>query len=281
MKKPDIFAYLDSFQFLHDYYAYRKLSSEQFSYESWNEQIGFTNRSFLRLAILGKKKVSDHLLQLLSNAMFETKNEKEYFYCLVKYTQSSSQKDRQMFGQKMLQFVRIESKQNYIQDKPEILVAANLPRLLTLLTFKDIYPTSANYARLLGISLEKTEEYLSILENAQLAKSAFVENEKTWQGVSENFDIAGSRGSEWMMNFHRESLLDAINAFYQPKEQRAYRSFFFPMNQSEFEEFNSAYEEFLSAQRIRLNANSLAGRKLYQVNHNIHVIAEDKKEVAL
>ncbi|MBO9668017.1 MAG: DUF4423 domain-containing protein [Bdellovibrio sp.] len=61
--KPVVFEYLDAYQYLQDYYAFRKKLDAGFSYESWAVELNFNSRSFLRMMIYGKKKLTDKVVE--------------------------------------------------------------------------------------------------------------------------------------------------------------------------------------------------------------------------
>ncbi|MES2802189.1 MAG: TIGR02147 family protein [Bdellovibrionota bacterium] len=274
MNKPIVFEYLDATSFLSDYYKYRKSLSERFSYEIWADELGISSRSFLRLVVLGKKKISDSYIVKLSEHLFSEKKQKEYFFHLVKYTQKTSLQERQIHSQKMITLIKTDRKELIVKNNSDFLSSPNLPRLLVLLTFKDIHPVVSTFARLMSLPPDQIEDYLHVLERNQLARSEMIDGEKHWFCISEFFSVPDEAGSEFLINFHRASLQEAMAAFSRPKDQRRYESVILPLNATEYDQFNEDFANFLSEQRTKFSANHLDGRGLYQMNYNIYLTTD-------
>ena len=274
MNKPVVFEYLDATYFLSDYYKYRKSLSKKFSYEIWADELSIPSRSFLRLVVLGKKKISDNYIIKLSDHLFSDKNQRDYFFHLVKYTQKTSSQERQIHSQKMISLIKSQRKELIVKNPSEFLSSPNLPRLLVLLTFKDIHPVVSTYARLMSLPPEQIERYLRVLERNQLARSEIIDGETHWFCISEFFSVPDEAGSEFLIHFHRASLQEAMAAFNQPKTQRRYESLILPLNTTEYNQFNEDFANFLSEQRTKFSANHLVGRGLYQMNYNIYLTTD-------
>src|SRR5437868_6446470 len=137
-QNPDVFAYLDVLSYLQDYYAFRKSTDKDFSYEKWSDELGFNSRSFLRMIVIGKKKVTPKFIESFSEKRFSSKAETDYFEYLVKYTQSKTAKDRQAYGQKLIQLLKGYQKPDLVEDYTGFISKSLLPRLFALLSFQDV-----------------------------------------------------------------------------------------------------------------------------------------------
>lgn len=275
VKKPSVFDFLDLNSYLSEYYTYRKSLGSRFSYESWAQELDLRNKSFLRLVTIGKKKISPNLQQKLSEKMFDQPDESEYFYYLVKYSYASSQKDRADFGKKLMTLLKVKTtKENIIENYNDFLSNPWLPRLLTLLTFKDIQPTLTILAKILDKPADLVEEMLNKLNSIGLATSAFVNGELHWQSLGDAFKVPDKLGNEVLLNYHKECLDDAIRAFAAPQELRRYRSLILPMSEEQLKEFYSYLDAFSAEQIHRFSSDSLSGKRLFQANFNIHKVTE-------
>jgi uncharacterized protein (TIGR02147 family) len=99
----DIFEYTDFRAYLKDYYLEKKEKNPRFSYETWTQKVGFTNRGFLYSVLHGSKKLSKLHCHKLSQALKHTKTEAQYFECIVFYTQEENQENRTVFLQQAFQ----------------------------------------------------------------------------------------------------------------------------------------------------------------------------------
>lgn len=80
------------------------------------------------------------------------------------------------------------------------------------------------------------------------------------------------------MKFHELSLQQAIQAFHQPAKVRKYRSLLLPLTEEELGELYILLDDFASHQLTRFNAESFKGRRLFQMNINIHPVTKEVTE---
>lgn len=278
-KLPNLFNYLDAVFYLQDYYKARKEMAKGFSYETWSYELNIKSRAFIRLILLGKKKISPKFVEAFCDQAFSTKAEQEYFHCLVNYSQANTQKDKQLFGARLAQIQRRTIQQKHIEDFSSFVSSPQLPRLLTLLSFKDIIPTTENLRKFMGLSLEEIEKSLKHLAELGLAESKKQGDEIFWQSKNEKFKVKDSKGSMDLLKFHEKSLQDAIAAFHLPKELRRYKSLLLPLSEEELKSFNDNMDEFATEQFNRFSGDHYEGRRLFQINMNIHPVAKSTEEI--
>jgi len=281
-RSPVVFEYLDVLFFLQDYYKFRKAEESSFSYESWSHELEMNSRSFLRLMVIGKKKVSTNFVQSFSRLNFFTKSEEDYFELLVKYSQASNQKDKQAFGSNLLQILRKNTQQNDIPDFSDFVSSPLMPRLFTLLSFKDLNMVTRTLAELLDLPETDVLASLHKLQELELVTSEKVEDEIHWSSHSKKFKVQDKKGSVDLMKFHKQSLLEAIDAFHLPHELRRYKSLLLPMSPDELKLFYDAMDTFASEQFVRFSGDQYNGRRLFQINLNVHPVTKPlEKQTAL
>lgn len=271
---PNVYDYLDITFYLQDYYKFRKSKNKSFSYESWSQELQINSRSFLRLVVIGKKKVSNSFIETFSRLNFATKNEEEYFEYLVKYSRASTQKEKQAFGKELVHILKKNTKQKEISDFSDFVSSPTLPRLLTLLSFKDLDSTPTSLSILLGIPQTEIERALNKLETLNLATKIEKNEQIHWISLNSKFKVPDNKGSFDLMKFHRQSLLEAIEAFNLPKETRRYKSLLLPLSEEELKHFNEAMDSFASEQFVRFSGDQFNGRRLFQINLNLHPVTE-------
>jgi uncharacterized protein (TIGR02147 family) len=275
---PSVFEYLDVISYLQDYYKWRKATSKDFSYEFWSMELEFSSRSYIRMMIMGKKKVSTKFVETFSKRNFDDQNAEEYFYYLVQYSQAGSQKVKKDLGARLIKILKLRSQQTIIEPQGDFLSTPLLPRLYTLLGFKDITPTTVNLARLMGLSDEQTATFLKQLVSLELAQHSVVDGAEHWVALHDKFKIPDNKGNMNLMKFHERSLLDAIDAFEQPKHLRKYKSLLLPLTESELTELYTLLDDFATENITRYSPSSYQDRRLFQLNFNIHPVAESAEK---
>jgi len=281
IKKPVLFDYLHAATYLHDYFNYRKKLAPDFSYEKWSQELGFQSRSYLRMIILQKKRITPNFISSFSEKCLFSPTEKEFFYFLVQYSQAKTSHDRQVFGKKIIQIIQTLTGQKEIENYFEFLSDPFLPKLLTLLSFEDITPTAERLSLILDCNKETTLKSLKKLEDLGLAQAFEIEGECHWKTKNKNFKVADKFGDIAMKVFHENSFQEAIKSFHKPKELRRFRSLLLPMNAEEKEEFLKLVEQFAAELVTRFRSDQYLSRQLFQVNINFFPVAEPVKEIEL
>lgn len=277
-KQPDVFGYLSIIKFLQDYYHYRKALNQGFSYEVWAAELGFHSRSYLRMVLIGKKRVSESFIERFITAQDWSSAESSYFSNLAKYNQSTLTSEKQLYGNKLIQILKSCSNRKIVKDAIEFLSKPLYARLLVMLSFEDIAPTSQTFAKLLGETTESITVALETLQSLKLATCKPVDNEIHWHTHQSNFDVPDSIGSVPLMHFHKSSLQDSIEAFDQPRELRRFKSLLLPLSPEEMLIFHEMTDEFIAQLSARFQANNYSSRRLFQVNFNVFSVAEPRDD---
>lgn len=269
--KPQVFDYLDAYQYLQDYYTFRKKIDAGFSYEAWASELNFNSRSFLRMMIQGKKKLTEKIVSALAQNSFATKDEQDYFFCLVKYTQAPALKERQIFGQKLVQILKHQSSAQVVSESEDFISNPLMPRLLSLFSYDDIAKNSASFSGVLGVSEEQVVRALEVLHNLSLIEQP---QKDVWVSKVIAFRVPDNKGSLNLRKFHEKSLEEALKAFDMPKEVRRYKSLLLPMTTEDYQTFNQMLDDFAKEQMARHNPKTYSGRRLFQLNFNIYPVSE-------
>ncbi|WP_413560558.1 TIGR02147 family protein [Bdellovibrio sp. HCB209] len=275
---PVIFDFLDIQFYLQAYYQFRKSQDKQFSYDSWSQELGINSRSFLRLMVIGKKKVSARFIDSFCLLTLKDPSQEEYFRYLVKYSQAASQKDKQAFGASLVQILKVNTQQKTIPEFESFVSTPLKPRLLTLLSFSDIDHSSQTLAQLFNIKESEIQKALHEMQEAGLIESDSVDGQKRWKSANKKFKVQDKKGSEDLAKFHKQSLLDAIAAISLPLEVRTYKSLILPMSPEELALFTQAMNTFSSEQFAKFSSDEYAGRRLFQINLNVHPVTEPLRE---
>jgi uncharacterized protein (TIGR02147 family) len=100
---PNIFEYTDFRAYLQQCYEEKKKKNPRFSYQSFTQQVGFSNRGFLFNVLRGSKRLSKSHCYKLSKALRHTKEEAEYFDNIVAFALAKTDEERSFYYEQALQ----------------------------------------------------------------------------------------------------------------------------------------------------------------------------------
>ncbi len=141
-----IYAYINSRQFLKDYYEERKKAQPSFSYQYFANKAGFKSKSFIFKVITGQKTLSKTAVFALAQAMELKKHETEYFEAIVNFTQAKSTKEREFYFNHIQSFSKNKPATQLRRDQFDYFSKWYLPairEIVTYLDFKDDFEVLA------------------------------------------------------------------------------------------------------------------------------------------
>lgn len=275
MSKPNLFIYQNVFLFLQDYYNYRRQKDKLFSYQVWNKELKFTNRSYLRLVTFGKRPVSEKLCSLFVEYFSFSTQETGFFTALVHFTQCKDAEQRKLFAKQLLSYSQVGESVLETQKHFDFLSNPILPKLQTLLSFEDIHKTVTTLAQLLDASEEEVSQNLIALENIDLVSRTTDKSGQTlWQSLHKAWKVPESARALGHQEFFRNSLKEAEQAIQLPFSDRRFRSLFWAMNEKEFDAFLKDFETFVREQMNKHNVDHLNDRRLFQMNFNFFSVSK-------
>ena len=98
---PNVFEYTDYRKYLADWFVEKKKTQTAFSYTSFAQKAGFSDRGFFHNVIHGKRSLTKESLVKVSQAIGHSKAEGEYFENLVFFNKAADLKDRNYFYEKL------------------------------------------------------------------------------------------------------------------------------------------------------------------------------------
>lgn len=263
--KPEVKKYLNVFQFLQDFYMYRKNQDPQFSYDSWAKELGVNDKSYVRLVTLGKRPINEKMAEAFLKCLALSSDDQKYFSLLVQYTQSKTREHKDLFGKKLVALLKSELDQLEIAAHYDFLSNPLLPRLQVFISFKDIDHSAKNLAWLLGTTEDEIQKGLNTLQEL-----GFIERQDNdYRPLKKSFKVPDGFGDMGLEAFYNENLDAAKAAIQLPKNERRFKSLFLPLNESEFDSFLNGLQEFVNEQLFKFNPDEYADRRLYQVHFNI------------
>lgn len=272
--RPLLKKYLCVYQYLQDFYHFKKNENRNFSYAAWASQLGVRNKAYLRSMVLGERPLGADVVNSMTSYLGLKGDEAEYFKVLTFYSQAKSPAEKEILGDRLVSLVREDFQQENLNVTTEFLSHPLLPKLHSLLSFKDIDKSGLSLAAHLGVTLKEIEEGLLRLRQLGLLK-----DEESGPTVSTpNFKVSDKFKDEGMKAFYENIFDGAKSAIALSAETRRFRSLFFAMNESETLELNKRLEDFAKEILSRHNFSELADRRLYQFHYNFYPLSQKPLE---
>jgi uncharacterized protein (TIGR02147 family) len=272
--RPNPKKYLNIFQFLQDCYQQRKSQEKDFSYELWARELQASDKSYVRLMVLGKRPLNDKMIAAFAENLNLDASEKEYFTDLTHYTQSKSPEQKKVFGKKLIHSLKDDLQQLDVSAHYEFLSNPLLPRLQVMLSFQDLDQSAQSLSWLLGVPAEEIESGLQTLLKLKLIE----DQAGLLRPLKSSFKVSDHFGDLGLEAFYTQNLEEAQKAMQLPAKERRFKSLFLPLNIPEFDEFLGNLQGFVREQLVRFNPDTYADRKLYQVHMNIIPVSTHNDE---
>lgn len=267
--KPKLKSYLSVHRYLQDLYVHRKALDPDFSYDSWSYELGVKSRSYLRMVVVGKRKLTEKFSEIFCAKMGFEPAETDYFKLVTAYSQLGSHEQRKLLLRKLIELSHADLDRVSVEQHHEFFSSPFLPKLQTLLTFEDIETSSKSLASILELPLAQVEAGLKKLRDMGLAEPSGL----NWRAKNKLLKVPDRFGDSALANFHSESLREASAAQKLPADLRRFRSLLIPLNPAEFAELQAEFEEFVKHTLAKYKADELKGRRLYQMNFNMYPIS--------
>jgi uncharacterized protein (TIGR02147 family) len=266
--------YLNIYQYLQDVYLERKAQDSGFSYEAWAQELRASDKSYIRMMVLGKRPLNAKMTGAFADSLQFEKEDRDFFFALTEYTQSKTQEQKNIFGKKLVSLLRSDLERLEIQAHYDFLSNPLLPRLQVFLGFSDLDQAPKNLAWLLQTTEEEIQGGI-----AKLLELGLIQKEKgLLRPVQKSFKVADHFGDLGLEAFYTHNLEAAKEAIRLPKESRRFKSLLLPLNPEEFEKYLLNLQSFVSEQIYSFNPDELANRTLYQVHFNIIPVSAPSRE---
>lgn len=260
-KTPDLFSCFNPQQYLLAVYNYRKATEDSFSYDTWAQELGMQNRSFLRLIVTGKRSLTPKMTAQICRRLGFDDSQVEFFQLLSESTRAKSATSRQFYEKQILRAMKVKRDHHDLQDYQEFVSDIHLPRVHALLSFTDISKTPENFAKILNLSESETLLKLKALEKFGMAKHTA----DGWEPLNRCFKIS-DHYTRALQEYHKRCLEIAADAMILPKEERRYRSLLLPLNAGDYESFHAELNHLIDRFLVVYDVKALEDRRLYQIH---------------
>lgn len=269
---PRLTSYLSVIDYLNELYRYRKIKDAGFSYERWASELGYNSRSFMKMIVSQKRRMTSDFISAFSAKMEFSLEENQYFSLLVSHVQAKTEQEKELFLNKIFEYRGKMQRTLIVSDADEFLLNPFLTQLQVLLSFLDIKRTPECLASLLKIDAEKCLDLLETLERLGLAQRT--ENSQSWKPAENSFVVPQKPGSAALTAYHNQAALEAIQAQSMAVDLRKFKSILLPLSEKDFKEFYIEIEATLSRLLAKYDKDYFSQCRLYKVNFNAYPVTE-------
>lgn len=261
---PDVRSYLDAVQFLQDVYSYYKDNNPRFSYAFWAKEMGLHSKSYLRFSVLGQRGISAELAQKISVFLNLQGNSQEYFSLLVLFTQCPEPEQKKLLGRRLTQLLRQEIPIDEISLPESVMASPLAVTVRNILSYSDIPRTEHFLSQLLKTPHEELVRMLALLEKENLIRK----QGDHWISTHESIRMTDKSKGE-TKQYHKLSLLKAIESQDMPADIRHFRSVGLAMNSEEYKGYLQELDQFVKSVFAKYDSDELRTRRVYQMNFNV------------
>jgi uncharacterized protein (TIGR02147 family) len=256
-----IFDYMDTCLFLQDYYRQRKEQEPTYSYNKWAGEVGFSNKTLLRLIVQGQRKITPKSKTAFKKFFGFDDLEGDYFDILVEYNQAKDNHHKQALASRLLEINRQKFSQRFIPVGSGILKDPYGPQVMTVVSSSESPISVEEVAEKIGINLTHTEAVLKCLVSADL----IVERREGYTSNQPTFKVADETGSE-LRNYYHHWAQHSIRTMDLGPEKSVFRSVNLMLTPEEYGEVVQEINRISADLIARFKKNSLKGRKLFLLN---------------
>lgn len=205
-----VFEYLDSREFLRDYYAHHKEHEYGFSYRVFARRAGCRSSNFAHLVLQGKRNLSDESALRFADACGLKGTEVEYFADLVAFNQAQSQREKEHCYERLTKHTQFRRVHKLTEAQGTYFSTWYIPAIRELAARGDFPADPAWLSQMLvpSISEAQAKKALKTLTTLGL----LVENAAGKTVRSENLVSSGGPLGHHLVAFHRRMLERASEA---------------------------------------------------------------------
>lgn len=259
--KIQIFDHMDIGTYLQAIYQYRKSENKKFSFATWATEIGFTNKTILRLILQRKRRMTEKSIALLKKNLNLSGAEEEYFAVLVEYSQAKSTQQRKAMGQKLIEMQRLRFSPLEVPTDTGILQDVYGPLVLMAVSSFDKPVSLSQVAKHVPLSLDRLQQIADVLVEAN-----FIEQKnETYQAKQNTFKIGDHFGHAGLKRYYQYWFEKSVHAINLPYNLRRFRSLQVALSAEEFESVVAKLNEFATNLLSQYETNTLDQRSLYLI----------------
>lgn len=269
--KKTIFDYMDIYLFLNEYYRIQKSLSLKFSYTVWSHQIGFKNKTILRLILQKKRTLTANSSDLFKKYFQFNELELQYFEALAAYSQAKTTSQKQAYGSLLIKIQRQNFKQTTMNPDAGLLYDVYSPIILTILSSSDTplkFEEIQNYS---GIESSRLNGILQKLIEMNFAKTDY----KFYTSVNDTFKVPDNFLNKNLKSYYEFWIEQSKKMIELPFELRRFRSLQIALTTEEFNDIVLQINEFANLLLSKVQNNQIQNRSVYLLNTSLFPVNAD------
>lgn len=263
--KPVIFKYTDFREYLKDFYSWKK-SQGYFSHATFAERAGFKSRSFLRLAITGKRNLSSDAIVRFINGLELNKLEAQAFTSLVSFNQAATAESKKYYWESFIQLQPKNEKLERVIDEYKYISEYLHPVLMVLLRQKHIKKDIDTISQILETKREIIEDCLDNLVAlgfiTQLDENTYVASDVIIKTTTNVRSLA-------IQNYHKNLLNKSIESLQLPIDEREFQSNIIALGKEEYDFLRTKVRNFMYEINDMFSKHRKTNEKIYALNLNL------------
>lgn len=274
---PAVYDYIDACLFLQAHYLYRKSMEKGFSYQQWADELGVVSKSYLRFAILKKRKISSDLHERFMQSIFTTDIERDYFTHLVFYSQAETESQKKYFGRQLIKSQRERNRFFEAEFPDEVCLSPLAVMVRNVLSFDDGHLNEKDLCKIFGSdSLEMQLVLSSLRDIGWIELDSAID---VWRASQVNIKVTDLPGSPSLARYHQDSLRIAIaKSESLVSQERSFRSIGIALDEKQYKDLLEEWNQFVQRIFDKNESPVLNGKRMYQVNFNAVPWTEQYKE---
>ncbi|MES2768004.1 MAG: TIGR02147 family protein [Bdellovibrionota bacterium] len=263
--KPSIFKYIDFREYLKEFYTWKK-SQGSFSHATFAERAGFKSRSYLRLALTGKRNLSSDAIVRFIHGLELNKLEAQAFTTLVAFNQATTTDSKKYYWETFIQLQPKNEKLERIIDEYKYISQYIHPVLMVLLRQRHIKKDVDSIANTLEVKKELIQECLKNLVDlgfvTQLGDQTYSASEIIIKTTTHVRSLA-------IQNYHKDVLEKSISALQLPIEEREFQSNIIALGKEEYDFLRTKIRNFMYEINDMFSKHRKTNEKIYALNLNL------------
>ena len=257
-----IFDFLDVIHFLNTFFEIKKNENPSFSQNSWAKEIGFSNKTILRLVLIRKRKITPRSMALFKKDFKFNQKQENYFDLLVAYSNANEEVQRQALSKLILKSQRENFTSENLSSDNFVLNPVYSSIILTIINSSLSALNLTEVSRHCGLAPENTRLILDDLTQAELINSS----NGTYSAKMNSFKIQDEQYSQNLKQYYQHWLKKSAEAINLPFKERRFRSLQLAVNEDEFQKIVELSNEFSNQVLGYTQNNNLDDRKIYLFN---------------
>lgn len=269
--KPNILEYFEYLGYLRDFYAWSKQTNRAFSYQNWAKAAGLASKSYLRMVVCGKRKLTDETFRKLLPTLGLNDYERNFFKVLIELDRAKNLNEKARAYEEIVK-IKSAKKIKDVDNTYEYLSHEWLPRLHILLGINNISRAEDDLSKCLGLSLSEVKALCKHLELIGYAKK----NGDQWESRNEITFMSNKINNIAVQKFHENSLKTSIEALNLDSNERHFNAIYYALDREGYEKVTQRIDAFARELLLEFSQKYTNNdKKLYQVNTNLIPMSEN------